>query len=86
MKVIAFNGSSRKGGNTAVLIKEAFKQLAAEGIETELVELAGQRLCGCTACYKCFGEKDRRCAVTDDPVNGYIAKMDAADAIIRTYK
>ena len=82
MKVVAFNGSPRKGGNTSKLINYAFEELGKEGIETELVELAGKKLHGCIACYKCFASKDRRCAVTDDGINECIEKMDSADGII----
>lgn len=82
MKVIGFNGSARKDGNTASLINYAFEELNKDGIETELVQLSGKPLHGCIACYKCFANKDRRCAVTDDIANECIAKMDEADAII----
>ena len=82
MKVIAFNGSARKDGNTAIFVKQALEALQKQGIETEMVQLSGQKLRGCTACYKCFDNKDKKCAVTDDPVNEYIAKMVEADAII----
>jgi len=82
MKVIAFNGSARKDGNTAKLISYAFEELNTAGIETELVQLAARPIHGCIACYKCFGSKDRRCAVTDDIANECIAKMDEADGII----
>lgn len=82
MKVIAFNGSSRKDGNTAILIKQVFAELEKEGIATELVQLAGHNIRGCTACMKCFTAKDKRCAVTNDIVNDCIIKMDGADAII----
>lgn len=82
MKVVAFNGSARKDGNTAILIKRVFKELEQEGIETELVQLAGQKIQGCAACYKCAAAKDKRCAVTDDIVNSCIEKMISADAII----
>jgi len=82
MKVVAFNGSARKDGNTAILIKEVFKELEIEGIKTELVQLAGQKISGCTACYKCFSQKNQQCAIADDKVNAYIAKMVDADAII----
>jgi multimeric flavodoxin WrbA len=82
MKVIAFNGSSRKDGNTAILIQEVFKELKKEGIDTELIQLGGQPISGCIACYKCFTNKDKRCAVIKDKVNDYIAKMLDADAII----
>ena len=82
MKVVAFNGSARKDGNTAILVGHVFTELEHEGIETELVQLAGKSLRGCTACYKCFETKDRRCAVTGDVVNDCIDKMLAADGII----
>jgi multimeric flavodoxin WrbA len=82
MKVVGFNGSARKDGNTARLINIAFEELQAAGIETELVQLAGRPIHGCIACYKCFASKDRRCAVTDDIANECVAKMDEADGII----
>jgi multimeric flavodoxin WrbA len=82
MKVVGFNGSARKDGNTAIMIEYAFAELAKEGIDTELIQLAGQPLRGCTACYKCFANKDRRCVVDNDIANQCIAKMDAADGII----
>jgi multimeric flavodoxin WrbA len=82
MKVIAFNGSARENGNTAILIKTAFAELEREGIQTELIQLAGEHLQGCGACYRCFKQKDQRCSVDSDPVNGYIAKMAAADGIL----
>lgn len=81
MKVVAFNGSARKDGNTAALIQHAFAAIEAEGIETEMIQLAGMRIHGCTACYKCVENKDSRCVVDDD-VNGCIAKMVEADGII----
>jgi len=37
MRVVAFNGSARKDGNTAILVRKVFAELEAEGIETELV-------------------------------------------------
>ncbi|WP_417909590.1 flavodoxin family protein [Candidatus Electronema sp. PJ] len=82
MKVVAFNGSARKGGNTETLIRYVFEELEKEGIETELVNLAGMHPHGCIACYQCFANKNRRCAVTTDCINDCIAKMDEADAII----
>jgi len=82
MKVIAFNGSARKDGNTAILVREVFSELGKEGIETELVQLAGQHIHGCTACLQCFKNKNHRCALDDDIVNDCIDKMLAADGII----
>jgi multimeric flavodoxin WrbA len=82
MKVVAFNGSARKDGNTAILIKAVFSELDKEGIETELVQLAGKRIQGCIACFKCFKNKDRRCAVKKDVLNECLEKMLDADGII----
>ena len=60
MKVIAFNGSARKDGNTAILINHVLDELKKEGIETELVQLAGKKIRGCTACYMCKKNKDKK--------------------------
>ena len=83
MKVVAFNGSSRKDGNTAILLRRVLAELEAEGIETELVQLAGKGFTGCTACLKCDETRDNRCSgVKDDGLNDCIAKMIEADGIL----
>ena len=82
LKVVAFSGSARKDGNTAILVRKVFEELEKEGISTELVQLAGRPVHGCIACYKCFANKDKRCAVTSDIINDCIGKMVEADAII----
>lgn len=82
MKVVAFNGSARKGGNTATLLKQVLEEIAKEGIETELIELAGRAVPGCIACYKCFERKNRQCAVDNDIINEAIARMSEADGIL----
>jgi len=82
MKVMAFNGSARKDGNTAILIRTVFSELEKEGIETELFQLAGKKIQGCIACFKCFENKDRQCSVKKDVVNECIDKMLQADGII----
>ena len=82
MKVVAFNGSPRKDGNTTILINYAFRELEKEGVETELVQLSEKEIHGCIACYKCFENKDQRCAVKDDIANECIEKMIKAEGII----
>jgi multimeric flavodoxin WrbA len=82
MNVVAFNGSARSDGNTAILLKTVLAELQREGIRTELIQLAHEHLQGCGACYRCFKEKDSRCSIDSDPVNDYIAKMAAADGIL----
>jgi len=82
MKVIAFNGSPRKDGNTTLLINKVFNELEREGMETEMVQLSAREIHGCIACYKCMENKDQRCAVKDDAANEYIEKMTGAQGII----
>ena len=82
MKVIAFNGSARKNGNTAILIREVFSELDAEGIGTEMIQLAGKTIRGCTACGKCYKNQNKKCAVDNDCANECIEKMLEADGII----
>ena len=82
MKIVAFNGSPRKGGNTELLIKEVFKPIQEAGIETELVQLGGKLLRGCASCYTCFKTKDGKCAIKTDPMNEFIQKAQEADGII----
>jgi multimeric flavodoxin WrbA len=82
MKVIAFNGSPRKDGNTSILINKVFEPLKAAGIETEMYQLGGSDIHGCRACSACFKEKSGRCAFDDDVFNECLTKMAAADGII----
>ena len=82
MKVVAFNGSARKDGNTAILIRRVFSELEEESIDTEMVQLAGKTIRGCTACRKCCDNQDKKCAIDSDIVNECIAKMLEADGII----
>ena len=82
LKVVAINGSARKGGNTAILLRTVLKELESEGIETELVEMAGAKIHGCISCRECSKKKDRRCGQTHDMGNVLIEKMDRADGIL----
>ncbi len=82
MKVTAFNSSARKDGNTAILLNMVLDELKAEGIETELIQMAGKPLQGCLACYKCFQNKNGRCSVEKDALNEYLARMRESDGIL----
>jgi multimeric flavodoxin WrbA len=82
MKVVAFNGSSRRDGNTAILLNVVLGALSNEGIETELIQLAGKAPQGCIACYECSENKDQKCVVTTDALNEYLRKMIEADGIL----
>jgi multimeric flavodoxin WrbA len=82
MKLIAFNGSPRKDGNTFHLLRYLLQEIENEGIETELVQLSAKQIHGCRACYKCFENLDQRCSVKNDAANEYIEKMLAAQGIV----
>ena len=53
MHVIAFNGSPRKKGATATLLRKALEGAASEGAETELIHLDDMSIWGCRACFSC---------------------------------
>lgn len=82
MKVVAFNCSPRKDGNTSQMIKDVFKVLEREGIETEFVQLGGNDLHGCRACGACAKTKDLKCIMDDDMLNDCIQKIIGSDGII----
>ena len=58
------------------------KELEAEGIETEFIQLGGQQIHGCMACQTCWKIKNQECKIVNDNVNLYIQKMAQADGII----
>lgn len=80
MKAIGISGSPRKGGNTEILIAHCLKAISEEGIDTELVSLAGKDITGCKHCGYC-AEHPGECATKDD-AQPIIDMMKAADAII----
>jgi multimeric flavodoxin WrbA len=81
MRVVAFNGSPRKDGNTAALIREVQKELELQGIKTDTIHLKGP-IQGCIACFKCYEKKNGKCALEKDIINDCIEKMAKADGII----
>ena len=79
MNAIGVVGSPRRSGNTEILTKHTLQAIAEEGLDTELITLAGMDLRHCTACGICFEEE--RCSIDDDLMPVY-EKMKEADAII----
>jgi multimeric flavodoxin WrbA len=82
MKVVAFNGSPHREGNTYSLVRHTLDEIEKTGIETELIQIGGRKVHPCTACAKCFENRDRKCVIGNDMVNECIGKMVDADAII----
>lgn len=82
MKVVAFNGSPRKDGNTGRLLETVLSVLREQGVETKMVQLGGRSIHGCTACMKCFEKKDGRCVIEGDVINDCIQAMCEADGML----
>ena len=82
MKVLGFNGSPRKEGNTHKLLMRCLGTLEKEGIETELVQIGGTNIRGCLSCYRCVELKDRQCSTKNDIFNEVFRKMLEADALV----
>lgn len=82
MKVVIFNGSPNKEGNTYHGIKIVVDELKKEGIETEIIHVGNKSIRGCIACGYCTKNKNGKCAIATDPVNEWIEKMKDADGII----
>ncbi len=82
MKVFGINGSPRKNGNTKQLIDTVFKELNKAGVETELFQLGGRQVHGCTACGKCREVLNQKCQIKNDAINECIEKMIEADGTI----
>lgn len=82
MKVVAFNGSPKKEGNTYLAIRMVADELEKEGIEVEIVHVGNKVIRGCLACNACARNKNEKCIIDNDEVNEWIQKMKAADGII----
>ncbi len=82
MKVVLFNGSPRKEGNTYHCLYIVIDELKAAGVECEYVWIGMDTLKGCTACLKCIENDDQKCVLLGDKMNEYIEKMLKADGII----
>jgi multimeric flavodoxin WrbA len=82
MKVIAFNGSPKKEGNTWHAISMVTAELEKENIETEIIHVGNKAIRGCSACAQCVKNKNEQCVQSGDDVNEWIQKMKLADGII----
>ncbi|MFW5878566.1 MAG: flavodoxin family protein [Myxococcota bacterium] len=82
MKVVAFNGSPREEGNTVHLLSMLAAGLREQGVEMERVDICQGRPRGCIACGTCSKRKNRKCALEDDRLNDWLAKMWDADGVV----
>lgn len=64
MKVLIINGSPRKDGNSALLIKEATRVFEEAGVEVIRYDVGVKDIRGCMACGGC--QKKGECVIGDD--------------------
>ena len=84
MKVLVVNGSPRKAGNTATLLRSALDGAASRGAQTELVHLYDLDFKGCVSCFACKTRKGKsygRCAHADQ-LTPVLRAIEATDALI----
>ncbi|CUH94733.1 hypothetical protein P22_0799 [Propionispora sp. 2/2-37] len=82
MKVVAFNGSPKKEGNTYSAIQMVAQELEKENISVEIVHVGNKAVRGCLACNHCAKNLNEQCVINTDSVNEWIQKMKEADGII----
>lgn len=82
MKVVAFNGSPRKDGNTFLGLNIVLDELKNEGIKTELFQIGSKQIKGCNACLICKKTGDGFCAIGDDLVNKALENIYESEGLI----
>ncbi len=80
-KVIAINGSPRRGGNTSYALDVMAQQFMQHDVELEVIQIGHKVVRGCISCYKCREENAQGC-IFDDEVNVVAQKISEADGII----
>ena len=79
MKVLLINGSPKVKGNTAFALEQMAEVFAAQGVETEIIQVGSQTIRGCIGCGSCY--KVGKC-VFDDLVNETAQKLEEADGMV----
>lgn len=79
LKILAINGSHRKGKNTAAMLNLVLEEARAGGAEAELLEITDYTIKPCSSCNGCL--RRLSCSIQDD-MQVIAEKMLGADAII----
>ena len=79
MKIIIINGSPRKNGATAQILRAMEKRLSEKGAETEIINISDLKISACQGCCSCY--KTGRCFLEDDG-ESLSDKIAAADGLI----
>ena len=80
MIVTGFSGSARKDGNTALIMNIVLAEIEKQGIQTELIQFAGQTIFPCKGCFACRGKQN--CIFHEDQFTYYFEKMVQANGIL----
>ena len=81
MKILLVNGSPHENGCTRAALDEIAKELAAQGIGSEIFWLGTEPIAGCIGCAACRRERNGKC-FRDDKVNEFIALSGSADGFV----
>ena len=79
MKVLLINGSPKAKGNTAFALEQMAEVFAAQGIDTEIIQVGHLSIRGCIACGSCY--KTGKCVFVD-AVNEVAEKLRTADGLV----
>lgn len=82
MRAVLINGSPRRNGNTALLLKTVAESLKTAEWDAEIVQLGGRHVQGCRGCGHCAETRDKRCIFGNDDFNEIFAKTIDAQALI----
>ncbi len=80
MKILALNGSPRKGGNTDLLIDQVFAGARQKGHECQKLALYSYKILSCVDCRHCK-QGDHVCPIKDD-MPQLLHLMETADVLV----
>lgn len=82
-KIIAVNGSPRKGWNTSELITEAAKGAESKGAEVKIFDLyALEKFTGCISCFGCKLSPNEGVCIYKDGLAKVLEEIRTADGLI----
>jgi hypothetical protein len=80
LKITAFMGSPRRGGNTDILLAEAVRAVEAAGVSVTVFRAAEMNVSGCTNCGGC--DSTGVCVIEDDMSEVYAAIRESSRFIV----
>ncbi len=84
MKILLINGSARKNGNTATLLRKVAEGATSRGAESKLIHLYDLNYKGCTSCFSCKTKGSKsygKCAIKDE-LTPILKEIETIDALV----